>query len=286
MKLGTSAPAARGSSLEGPKGAGWVKEQRKRGAEQPWEGTGSSLKPPALLQLVLQPELFPARGQQGKKKDNKWSPSTVSPWKGLSSLQGSLWGTAFSPREEMWRAGSARLEKLMFTSYKILFHKSLLSLFYILVPTSFSLEFWLSRKCPDGLMRIPLTKSNVVLKTFTFLKWGLTYNVTMLLVLINKHCLVKGDKQMNLINTRMQFHKNAIVFFKMWFILNAKCSSSNIIHGDGKKIKPTFTISYQAKYLISSGFLITAMWQNSSNQTHQKTTQSRCLYKVFTPYLA
>lgn len=124
MKLGTSAPAARGSSLEGTKGAGWVKEQRKCGAEQPWEGTGSSLKPPALLQLVLQPELFPARGEQGKKKGNKWSLSTVSHWKGLFSLQGNLWGTALKRCEGQvlpgWRSWCSHLIKYSFM--KVYFH--------------------------------------------------------------------------------------------------------------------------------------------------------------------
>lgn len=80
MKLETSVLAACCSSLEGRKGAGWMKEQRKCIAEQILDGTQSSLKRPAFIRLVLQPELFPARGEQ-RKKDYKWSQSTSSPWK-------------------------------------------------------------------------------------------------------------------------------------------------------------------------------------------------------------
>lgn len=43
-----------------------MKEQRKFRAEQLWEGTGSSLKLPAFLQLVLQPE----KSREGKRKIN------------------------------------------------------------------------------------------------------------------------------------------------------------------------------------------------------------------------
>lgn len=44
-----------------------MKEQRKCIAEQILEGTVSSLKPPAFIQLVLQPELFSAREEQKEK---------------------------------------------------------------------------------------------------------------------------------------------------------------------------------------------------------------------------